>query len=470
MATERVEYTAQIDAIDAIVRATVAADGPGVAVAVVREGTVLHRAGYGLAELEWAAPVAPDTVFGLGSLTKPFTASAILLLERDDALRLDDAITDHLPGYDMSGARITLRQLLTHTSGIPNYVAQPGYWEQMATRDHTAAEVRARFEALPLSFAPGTRYRYNNSGYHLLGMVIEAVSGMSYATFLRERIFAPLGMGDTRLLAHAPIIPRRARGYQRDERGAYEHAPYFSWTLATANGGLAATLDDLIRWDAGLRAGTPLDAAALERMWTPLRLVGSPTGGLGGREDGGVPHWGLRAEGYGLGWGLSTYRGRRVVHHAGGVPGYSAFFGRFIEDDVSIIVLSNLGGFDAAGLAARIANVALALPVPQRSPAAVDIAEMERAVGHYSEQLVELEVTAREGRLALRGATHADLLPASATTWYAPDRPDTWAEFADLDGEQYQRVTVYVPFYWYAAYRRTEWTIGRSRRQGDGLS
>lgn len=471
MATEHMERDARIDAIDEIVRATVAADGPGVAVAVVREGTVLHRAGYGLAELEWAASVAPDTVFGLGSLTKPFTASALLLLERDGALRLDDAITDHLPGYDMHSARITLRHLLTHTSGIPNYVAQSGFWEQMATRDHTAAEVRARFEALPLSFAPGTRYRYNNSGYHLLGMVIEAVSGMSYETFLCERIFAPLGMGDTRLLAHAAIIPRRARGYQRDERGAYEHAPYFSWTLATANGGLAATLDDLIRWDAGLRAGTPLDAAVLERMWTPLRLAGSSpqwghraedqrpktVGRRAVRPQWGTPPPSRSEEGYGLGWGLSTYRGRRVVHHAGGVPGYSAFFGRFVEEDVTIIVLANLGGCDAAGLAARIANVVLDLPVPERQPVEVDAAEVERAVGHYSEQLVELEVTALgTRRLALRGATDAELLPASATTWYTPDTPDTWAEFEDLDGEQYRRVTVYVPFYWYAAYRRGE--------------
>lgn len=159
--------------IDAIVRQAVAADGPGAAVAVVRAGEVVHRAGYGLAHLEWGIALGTDTVLGLGSLTKPFTATAILLLEDEGALRLDDAVDAYLPGYAMHGERITLWHLLTHTSGIANYVTHPGFWEALAQRDLTADQLRAACEALPVEFAPGTRYRYSNSGYHLLGMIVE---------------------------------------------------------------------------------------------------------------------------------------------------------------------------------------------------------------------------------------------------------------------------------------------------------
>lgn len=438
--------------IEAIVREAVEARGPGVAVAVTRAGDVIHRAGYGLADLEWSIPIGTDTVLGLGSLTKPFTASAILLLERNGKLRLDEAVDAYLLGYPMHGARITLRHLLTHTSGIPNYVTLSGFWEAMARRDLTASELRTQFEALPLEFAPGSRYRYNNSGYHLLGMVVEAVSGMPFETFLHKRIFAPLGMWDTRMLAQTPVVARRARNYMRGADGGYEHAPFFSWTLTTANGGLASTLDDLLLWEAGLRAGRPLDVAALERMWTPLRL-----------EDGAEAG---RVEGYGLGWGLSTYRGRRVVHHAGGVPGYSSFFGHFVAEAVSIVVLSSLGGFDATGLAARIANVALDLSAPERGSVPVDTEATGRWakhwVGRYTEQLTEVEVTAEGGRLRISGSWTGELVPASKSIWHAAERPDVEARFEEIDGGR--RVTVVVPLYWFAAYSAGEDGGGSRRR------
>lgn len=424
--------------IDSIVLGAVDESGPGVAVAVVRDRKVVHRRGYGLADLEWEIPIAPDSVLGIGSMSKPFTATAILLLERAGKLRIDDPLSAYLPDYPAHTAQVTLSHLLTHTSGIPNYVTQPDFWERVASVEHTPAALRRRFEQLPLDFMPGTRYRYSNSGYHLLGMVIEAVSGLTYEAFIREHIFGPLGMQHSCALSHAAIIPRRARGYEHDEHG-YAHVRSWSWSLASAGGGLASTLDDLIRWDAALWAGNLLDTPALDRMWSPLRL-----------RDGHV-------EGYGLGWGLSMYRGRRVVHHAGGVPGYSSFIGRFIDDSTTIILLSNLAGFDCSRLAGKIANDVLGLPAPERAFADIATEELARAVGTYREQLVEVDILLRDGALSVRGSHACDLIPGGDGQFYSAQDADVWLRFEDLDDSgRYQRVTVFTPFYWFLAYRSTD--------------
>lgn len=427
-------------AIDEIVRAEIGADEPGVAVAVAREGGVLHQAGYGLADLEWGQPVTTNTVFGLGSATKPFTATAVLLLERAGRLRLDEPVGTYLADYHGPGAAVPLSYLLTHTSGIPNYVTLPGFWDD-ARRDRTPQEVCALFADLPLDFPPGTEYRYSNSAYHLLGMVIEASSGMGYEAYLRQTIFAPLGMADTRVLRPEDVIPRRARGYQRAPYGTWRNADYISWTQVSAGGWLAATVEDLLRWDAALWEGRlPLDAETQARMYAPVRL-------LSGRE-----------EGYGLGWGLSTYRGRRVVHHAGGVPGYSTFIGRFLEERATFVVLSNRAGFDAAGLAARIANAVLDLaPRSLETGQPVRDEVLVRCLGTYVGEFgtARLEVT-RNGRgLAVSGALSAELLPLEGGVLFgsAVD-PDVSLRFEEPDADgRFRRVMVIVPFYWYAAYR-----------------
>jgi CubicO group peptidase (beta-lactamase class C family) len=430
------------DDVDVMAREQVDAAGPGAAVAVVLGGETVHRAGYGMASLEWGRPIAPDTVFGVGSLTKPFTATAILLLEREGRLRLDDEIDVYLPGYDTHGAAITLRHLLAHTSGVPNYVTQPGFFAERAPLQTPPPALRALFEPLPLDFAPGVAYRYSNSGYALLGTVIEAVSGMGYGDFVRERIFAPLGMEHSYYLRNEAIIPHRAEGYERAagerEGGSYERAPYASATLAYAAGGLGSTLDDLITWDRALRERKLLDAATLERMWTPLRLN---TG---------------RTEGYGLGWGLSTYRGRRVVHHAGGVPGFSAFYGRFVEDDVSMLVLSNLGSFDAAGLARSITNRVLDLPEPRYVAVTVPREALERIAGTYRGLTERLEVQREGERLVASDRLTGELVPLDERTFALAGSPDVTLRFEDERDGRFHEARVVVPFYWFNATRVEE--------------
>lgn len=430
-------------AIDELANECIEPQGPGVAVGVVRDGEVVHAKAYGLANLEYDIPVSTDTVFGLGSTTKPFTATAILLLEADGKLGLGDSITRHVPDLPASYGPITVEHLLTHTSGIPNYVTRPGFWERESTIDRTSEELIALFKDLPLDFAPGTDYSYSNSAYSLLGHLIERLSGLAYDVFVRQRIFVPLDMCASRYLWQEPIILGRAAGYARSDDG-YQNARYISPTLLSAGGGLASTLENMLRWDRELREATTgtgrvYDAALLQRMQRPVRLANGQT------------------RGYGFGWGLSTYRGRRAVHHAGGVPGYSSFYGRFVEDDLSVVVLSNLAGFDAAGLAAAISNLVLELPEPQPTPTEVGEEALRRVAGSYRNVIGEtLEVRSEGEVLDVSGTLTHRFVPTGATTFCAVDKPDVTLRFEELqhDGTVTQ-VTAVMPFYWFVTRRQS---------------
>jgi len=239
-------------------------------------------------------------------------------------------------------------------------------------------------------------------------------------------------------LRHEAVVPRRADGYERAESGGYGRAPYISATLTYAGGGLASTVEDLLLWDRALREGRLLDAATPARMWTPLRLSSG------------------RTEGYGLGWALSTYRGRRVAHHAGGVPGYSAFFGRFIEEGLTIVVLSNLGGYDAKGLARAIANDVLRLPEPVRTSVAVKDTALERVAGTYQELVTRLEVVREGGRLKASGGVRGELAALDERTFALVDDADVTLTFEDTRGGRFQEVRVVAPFSWFNATRVEE--------------
>lgn len=207
------------DKINSIVQAHIPPQGPGVAVAIIQYGQVLHSRGYGLANLEWKQPITPDTVFGIGSITKPLTATAILLLEQQGKLSLDDLIQLHLPDYPTHGELITIHHLLTHTSGIPNFVTREGFWQQHAPLHKSFTELTALFQSLPLDFSPGTHYGYSNSAYCLLGKMIENLSGMSYGDFLQTQVFAPMGMTRSYFMNHETILARRAGAYAKTETG-----------------------------------------------------------------------------------------------------------------------------------------------------------------------------------------------------------------------------------------------------------
>ena len=313
--------------VDAFVREKMAANHiPGLSLAVVRDGKIVLAKGYGTANLELSVPATEKTVFAIYSITKTFTAVATMMLVEEGRVSLEDPISKHLAGMPAAWNQITIRHLLTHTSGIIDFCDVPDSPCEKS-KDFTQPELLASVASFPLQFASGERWEYNNVGFYLLGMLIEKVSGKSYEQFLTERIFAPLEMHATRLVNYAEIIPNRAAGYTW-RKGKFVNALRISPTLSFSLGGLVSTVLDLAKYDAALYTEKLLKKQTLDRMWTPAKL-----------NDGQTVE-------YGLGFGMTPYEGRRRVGHSGGQAGFSTTITRLIDDKITVIALSNA---DSAG-------------------------------------------------------------------------------------------------------------------------
>jgi D-alanyl-D-alanine carboxypeptidase len=297
------------------------ADQPGAAAIVVKDGKVVLRKGYGMANLELGVPNSPEMVFELGSVTKQFTAASILLLQERGKLRVEDEITRYLPDFPTHGQTITIENLLTHTSGIPSYTGLPE-WFAKIREDLKPADVIALFKDKPLEFNPGERWVYDNSGFFLLGAIVEKVSGESYERFVEEEIFQKLGMTHSRYGHPDELIPRRASGYSKDEKG-FHNADYISMTSPYAAGALMSTVDDLALWDRALSGETLLRRASLDRMFTAAKLKSG------------------RAVHYGYGMGVFDLAGRHVQMHGGDIPGFTTSVARVPEERLFVAILSN---------------------------------------------------------------------------------------------------------------------------------
>lgn len=304
---------------------------PGAALAIIRRGQTVKTAAYGMASLERRAPATPETAFEIGSITKQFTAAAILLLAQEGKLAVDDKISRYLKDTPANWSQITIRQLLTHTSGLKNYTGLAGF--EMA-RHLTQAQFISQIAAQPLDFAPGEKWSYCNTGYNLLGYIIENVSGKSYGDFLAQKIFAPLGMGATALRGPGANPPLRATGYETNRAGRFVIRDP-DLTDIFAAGALVSTVGDLAKWNAALDADRILTAASRAQMWTPARL------------NNGTTHP------YGLGWFLEPWQGRANIGHSGSTSGFSASFQRFPEAGLTVILLTNSDEFDIATKLAR---------------------------------------------------------------------------------------------------------------------
>ena len=298
---------------------------PGLSLAVLHAGNLLFAQGYGVASIELAVPASSQTVYGLGSVTKTFTATAILHLVQEGRLGLDERTRTYLPEAPASWSEMTLRHLLTHSAGLPPIIqfGQYGASEQELQRlDIPRDEVLRAIFHLPLDFPPRTQTRYGSTGYILLGTIIERVSGKPYSQFLAERIFQPLGMTSTRLNDPAAIIPHRAAGYRLEE-GTLKNAEFVSALWHYAPNGLVSSVLDLARWDAALTAGWLLSPSLLDQMWEPTTLAD-----------------GQRAE-FGLAWSVEQTARGKLVTHVGSRPGYASYRARFLDAQVSIILLAN---------------------------------------------------------------------------------------------------------------------------------
>ena len=413
--------------IDAIMHDLIKTDEPGAAVAVVQAGEVIHRQGYGLANLEWGIPIQPDTVFRLASITKQFTATAIMILQEQGKLTTDDLLTQFLPEYPTSGHEITIHHLLTHTSGIKSYTSIDGWFPHKIIHDMTPQALCDVFSQIPFDFKPGTQFLYNNSGYHLLGMIIEKVSGVSYEQFIQENIFRPLGMQQSYYMSNEPIIAKRASGYSSTEQG-FQNADYLSMTQPYAAGSLGSTVDDLVLWDRAVRSHQLVSAATQALMATPVRLTTGKT------------------EDYGYGWGIADYRGHRFAHHGGGINGFSTFIAQFQDDPISIIILTNRAGFDVGTCTLQIARQVLGLPTLVREPVAISDAALERAVGVYaSNPRWPWVVTQQEGHLILKTDKAEKLLPLSETSFYPVDNVETELHFSEEKDGKFQQLAIKSP-------------------------
>ncbi|AKD58669.1 beta-lactamase [Spirosoma radiotolerans] len=317
--------------IDALVKQYVTNRQFNGSVLVAEKGQVIFRKGYGMANMEWNIPNAPDTKFRLGSITKQFTAMLIMQLVEQNKLKLTGKITDYLPDYPKAtGDIITIHQLLTHTSGIPNYTNVPKFFETLARNYYTPSDFVKTFSALPLDFTPGSRFNYSNSGYFLLGAIIEKVTGKSYAQVLQENILIPLQLRDTGYDLFSPILPKRASGYEK-EKGSYVNAPYLDMSIPYAAGSLYSTVEDLYRWDQALYTNTLLSAEAKATLFTPF--LGSYEAGFG----------------YAYGWIVGkTKVGERkdsllLIEHGGGINGFNTLISRLPQDKQLVVLLNNTG-------------------------------------------------------------------------------------------------------------------------------
>jgi CubicO group peptidase (beta-lactamase class C family) len=387
--------------VDEFVRGEMAREKvPGVAVAVVDHGNVVKAQGYGFANVEHDVPVRPETVFQSGSLGKQFTAATVMTLVEEGKLALDDSIVKYFPEAPPAFRAITVRHLLTHTSGIPDYTE--GTID--LRRDYTEDEMARMAFGLTLEFAPGSRWNYSNTGYLMLGVLVRRASGRFYGDVLRDRVFTPLGMKTARIISEEDIVPDRAAGY-RLVGGELKNQEWVAPKLnTTADGSLYFTVLDLIAWDKGLRSRAVLKAESWAAVFQPVRLNSGRT----------YP--------YGFGWAVDEVAGQAVVGHGGSWQGFKTQLTRYLGNDLTIVVLANLAEAEpdrfVRGIAA-IFDPKLAPPAPG------PIADREPQV---TARLRGLLAAAREGRL-----TPAEF--AYVRAGFFPDAAKRYAELLRGLGE-----------------------------------
>src|SRR5215510_13803892 len=326
----------QADKVDDYVKtAMIAQKIPGVSIAVVRNGEIAKAKGYGLANFELNAPATADTIFQSGSVGKQFTATLVMMLVEEGRMSLDDHISKYVPNAPAIWKDITLRHLLTHTSGISNRI----YSQINMRQDYSEDELVEKIAAFPLDFQPGEKWNYSNSGYVLLGILIHKATGKFYGDLLREQIFTPLGMSTARIINEAEIVPNRAAGY-RLVKGELKNQEWVSPALnTTADGSLYLTALDMAKWDAALYTQKLLKQSSLDMMWTPVKL-----------NDG-------KTRQYGFGWAFGETHGHRIIEHGGAWQGFTTHIARYVDDKLTIVVLTNLAGANPTKIAHGIAGL-----------------------------------------------------------------------------------------------------------------
>jgi len=403
--------------VDQLLSAQYKPGGPGATALIAKNGKVIYRKAFGKANLELNVPMKPENVFELGSITKQFTAVAILMLQEQGKLSVDDDITKYLPDYPVKGKKITIHQLLNHTSGIKSYTDMPSFIK-MARTDMTPTELINTFKNEPMDFEPGEQWNYNNSGYIILGFIIEKVSGKTYADFIAENIFKKLGMTSSSYGSMSAIIPNRASGYQPTETG-YVNADYLSLSLPYAAGSLMSNVDDMFLWSQAIHNNTLIKKESKQKAFINTAL------------NNGKPTY------YGYGWGPNDINGSATLEHGGGIFGYNTMGIYVPGDNVYVLVMTNSNGNSPDGVATKMAALAVGKPYTTKATVLTP-AQLQKWVGTYEfEDGAIRMITLEEDKLYSQktGSTKMKLLATSANA-YTFDGATTQYEFSDATGKK----------------------------------
>jgi CubicO group peptidase (beta-lactamase class C family) len=309
---------------------------PGLALLVSRGGKIVQAEGFGLANVELQVPVKPETIFQSGSVGKQFTATAVMMLVEEGRVGLDDPLTRYFPDAPASWKEATVRELLSHSAGFGDYPKKFDF-----RKDWTEAELLKLVEDIPLAYPPGTKWDYSNLGYLTLGILIHHVTGEFYGDFLQQRLFHPLGMETTRIISEADIVPNRSAGY-RLVKGELKNQEWVAPMInTTADGSLYFSILDLAKWDAVLYTEKLLKRSSLDQMWTPAKLKN------------GQPN----KAGYGFGWAIGDRHGHHVISHDGAWQGFQTTISRYVNDQLTVVVLANLAESNPSAIADHVADM-----------------------------------------------------------------------------------------------------------------
>jgi CubicO group peptidase (beta-lactamase class C family)/ATP-dependent Clp protease adapter protein ClpS len=409
-ADTNVERPALATVVDAMLSQATKGDSPGIAVLVAQNGKILFEKGYGLADIEHHVLVTPQTQFRIGSITKQFTAAAILKLQEQGKLSVNDKLSKYIPDFPR-GDEVTLHHLLTHTSGIHSYTDKPGFLDTVTNTITTEALIKS-FKNDPYDFDPGKKWLYDNSGFLLLGYIVEKVSGQTYGDFLRTTFFEPLGMAHTGVHRKGLALEHEALGYQY-QAGKFSRALDWDMSWAGGAGALYSTVEDLFRWNEGVFNGKVLSEASLKAAFTPVKTEENKNENS--------------TDGYGYGWGLATLRGTREISHNGGLNGFSSSLVRIPAENFTVVALANAlppgPGVEPGGSAHRMVEFCLGEKLaPREAPRLsqkVSPAALDALVGRYDYGAAILTVEREGSRLfaQLTSQPRYEIFPESETNF-----------------------------------------------------
>ena len=386
---------------------------PGISVAVLKDGKIIKVEGYGLANVELNVPARAETVYKIGSVSKQFIASGIMLLIDEGRISLDDRISKFLEGTPDTWKEITVRHLLTHTSGIVREA--PGFDPLKVQND---ADVIKTAYPLPLRFAPGEKWEYCNVGYFTLAEIIRKVTGKAWGEYLKDRLFLALEMNATRTTTIADIVENRANGYQWVNGKLQNADVYFA---LRPSGAFLSTVLDLAKWDAALYTDRILKQSVRDQMWTPVKLNNGTTNP------------------YGFGWELGSVGGHKQVHHGGALPGFRAEISRFVDDKLTVVVLTNSDNANPNALALGVAALYIPGLIPERNAAKIDPKVLDALVGQYQPNPSTVLTVTRDGDklMVQQGSTEKrELVPESESSFFMPEnRLVTYSFVKDEKGQ-----------------------------------